>query len=94
MSNTVQMSAAEIAAKFNNKAEFHFFLTHELNAFLPTSDRVTIYHLRDLMSGDKKVSTLFDVFNSIVYFNILFLGVGLLWRIILRLRGAVNPLFL
>ena len=50
------VSAKEIASKFNNKAEFHWFLTQDMNANLPSPDRLTIYHLRDLVAGDKKVS--------------------------------------
>ena len=52
------MSVKEVSAKFNSKVEFHYFLTHEMNAFLPSPDRLTIYHLRDLMSGKKQVSTI------------------------------------
>ena len=50
------ISTQELAAKFNAKIEFHWFLVHDMDAFLPAAKHVTVYHLRDLMSGEKKVS--------------------------------------
>ena len=52
------VTAKEISAKFNSKSEFHWFLVQEMGAYLPKAKFISIYHLRDLMSGDKKVSRL------------------------------------
>ena len=51
-----ELSTQEVAAKFNAKVEFHWFLVQDMGAYLPPVKTVTIYHLRDLMSGEKKVS--------------------------------------
>ena len=51
-----EMSTRELAAKFNSKSEYHWFLVQEMGAYLPRVSHVTVYHLRDLMAGKKKVS--------------------------------------
>ena len=49
-----QITAATFAAKFNSKREIYMFLTVECGAYLPSYDTVTIYFLKDLISGSKK----------------------------------------
>ena len=49
------MSAAQFAAKFKSKRECHRFLAVEVGAHAPPLPNVTIYHMRDLIAGDKKV---------------------------------------
>ena len=36
-----------------NKQEVYFFLTHEVGAYLPSYDTVTVWHMRDLVSGKR-----------------------------------------
>ena len=50
----VKISAAEFAAKFRSKKECYFFMTVTVKAYLPGYETVTIYFLKDLMSGAKK----------------------------------------
>ena len=49
-----QITAATFASKFNSKREIYMFLTVEVRAYLPAYDTVTIYFLKDLISGAKK----------------------------------------
>ena len=53
-SSKVKISAAEFSAKFRSKKECYFFLTVTVKAYLPGYETVTIYFLKDLMSGAKK----------------------------------------
>jgi len=50
-----QMAAAQFAAKFKSKRECHRFLAVDVGAYIPPLSTVTIYHMRDLISGDKRV---------------------------------------
>ena len=43
-------------SRFKSKRDCHRFLSVEVGAYLPTYETVTIYHMRDLISGAKKVS--------------------------------------
>ena len=49
-----QISAQAFAAKFKSKREVYQLLTVDAKAYLPPYDCVTIYFLRDLISGKKK----------------------------------------
>ncbi len=51
-----QMAAAQFAAKFKSKRECHRFLCVDVGAYIPPLATVTIYHMRDLIGGDKRVS--------------------------------------
>ena len=42
------------AAKFKSKREVYTFLTIDAGAYLPSHEAVTIYFLKDLMTGKKK----------------------------------------
>ena len=50
------MAAKTFSAKFRSKKEVWNFLAIEVGAYLPPYNNVTIYHMRDLVSGVKKVS--------------------------------------
>ena len=52
-----QIPAAEFAAKFKSKREVYRFLSSEVKAYLPSYETVTIWHLRDLASGKKRLLT-------------------------------------
>ena len=49
------MAAKTFSAKFRSKKEVWVFLTVEVGAYLPSYENVTIYHMRDLVSGTKKI---------------------------------------
>ena len=49
-----KVSAKEFASKFKSKREVYNFLTLDVKAFLPPYENVTIYFLKDLLSGTKK----------------------------------------
>ena len=51
-----QLSAAEVAAKINSKSETFWMLSNSLDAHLPDEKYITIFFLRDLLTGKKKVS--------------------------------------
>jgi hypothetical protein len=42
--------------RFTSKRECHRFLTVECGAYLPNHQVITLYFMRDLISGKKKVS--------------------------------------
>ena len=51
----VQITATEFAAKFQSKREVYRFLSSDVKAYLPNYEAVTVWHLRDLASGKKKL---------------------------------------
>ena len=50
------MSAQSFAAKFKSKKEIYNFLTIDGKVYLPPYETVSVYHMRDIVSGAKKVS--------------------------------------
>ena len=50
----VSISSKEIGAKFEAKNEIYRFLASEVGVYLPSYETITIFHLRDIMSGAKK----------------------------------------
>ena len=50
----VRITTNEFAAKFRSKTEVYAFLSIDASAYLPPRDSVTIYHLKDLITGKKK----------------------------------------
>ena len=52
------LSAKTFAAKFRSKKEVWNFLTIDCGAYLPPMENITIYHMKDLVSGKKKVRNL------------------------------------
>ena len=44
----------EFAAKFRTKGEVYRFLDNDVDAYLPAQDCVTIYFLKDLLTGKRK----------------------------------------
>ena len=57
--NSVSILAREFAAKFSTKRECFNFLTLDCDAYLPHFDTVTIYFLKDLISGKRKCKCFF-----------------------------------
>ena len=57
------MASKTFSAKFRSKREVWNFLTIDVGAYLPPYENVTIYHMRDLVTGKKKSK----------YFNHLFI---------------------
>lgn len=71
MSNVNQQPAAgnmivstAFSAKFATKGEIWRFLATECSVYLPSYKTVTIWHLKDLASGIKKVSACSFIFSS------------------------------
>jgi hypothetical protein len=53
-SSTVNVN--DIKAKFSTKRDLYFFMAFELGAYLPKEKTVTIYFLKQLISGERLVS--------------------------------------
>ena len=51
---TQRVSVKEIAAKYSTKIELYKFLAARNNVYLPHHRHVTVYFLKDVMSGKKK----------------------------------------
>ena len=49
-----RITTKEFAAKFKSKSEVYSLLYLDVGAYLPASDCVTIYFLKDLITGKKK----------------------------------------
>ena len=49
------MSSKEFSAKYKSKREIYNFLATDVGVFLPPYDNVTIYFLKELMNGKKKM---------------------------------------
>ena len=58
--NRSQLTAAQFASKFKSKREVYTFLTIDAEAYLPNHESVTIYYLKELISGKKKCKCLFS----------------------------------
>ena len=63
---TVRVNAAEVAAKYRSKPECYSFLTVRVKAYLPGADTITVYFLRDLISGKTKCKHSPQSLNSFV----------------------------
>lgn len=55
-SNTETVISSTFSAKFATKGEIWRFLATDCTVYLPSFKTVTIWHLKDLASGIKKVS--------------------------------------
>jgi hypothetical protein len=49
----VRLTASEFSAKFSTKREVYSFLTVDAGLYCPSYDTVSIWHLRDMASGNK-----------------------------------------
>ena len=55
MSNRkVKITAKDFAAKMRSKQEVYHFLTNELGGYLSHPDTMTVWHMRDLVSGKRR----------------------------------------
>ena len=52
--NNRAVTVAAFSAKFRSKREIYTFLTLDVKAYLPAVHTVTVYFLKDLVSGTKK----------------------------------------
>ena len=50
----VTVDSKAFGAKFTSKTECYRFLTHDVGAFLASYQSMTIWHMRDLISGERK----------------------------------------
>ena len=50
-----QVSSKEFSAKYNSKREIYNFLAADAGVYQPPYDNVTIYFLKELMGGKKKM---------------------------------------
>ena len=50
----VRITAKNFAAKMRNKQEVYHFLTHEAGAYLSSYDTMTVWHMKDLVSGKRR----------------------------------------
>ena len=64
------VSASAFGAKFTTKPDVYRFLASEAKIYLPHYDTVTIWHLKELMSGQRKRIKCDDVkFISVPFFE-------------------------
>ena len=49
------ISSKEFAAKYRSKREIYNFLATDVGVYLPPYDNVTIYFIKDLLFGRKKM---------------------------------------
>ena len=50
----MKVTAKDFAAKMRDKQEVYHFLTNECGAYLSSYDTMTVWHMRDLVSGKRK----------------------------------------
>ena len=55
----IDVLASSFSAKFGTKGEIYRFLTTEARVYLPPYQQVNIWHMKDLSSGAKTVSSIF-----------------------------------
>ena len=51
----MSVNAASFGAKYASKREVYRFLTSEARVYLPSYDTVTIFHMRDLVAGRRRM---------------------------------------
>ena len=56
-----KLTAKELAAKMRSKREVYRFMASEVRCYLPSYDTVTIFHLKDLACGRRKIINSKDV---------------------------------
>ena len=54
VAETVAIDSAAFGAKYQSKRECYRFLTHDCGAYLASYQSMTIWHMRDLISGARK----------------------------------------
>ena len=54
VANKTAVTASTFASKFRSKREIYVFLTVDVRAYLCNCDNLTIYFLKDLVSGKRK----------------------------------------
>ena len=57
----VKVTAAEFGSMASSKVEVYRFLAAEVGAFLDTYHTMTVWHLRDIMSGKRNLVKSADV---------------------------------
>ena len=50
-----RVSAASFGAKYASKREVYRFLTSEVGVYLSSYETMTVYHMRDLVSGKRRI---------------------------------------
>ena len=55
------VNAASFGAKFSSKREVYRFLVTEAGVYLPTYETVTVFHMRDLVAGRRRMIKNADV---------------------------------
>ena len=50
-----KVTAKDFASKYRDKTEVYHFLTHDVGAYLSSYDSMTIWHMRDIISGNRKM---------------------------------------
>ena len=54
----MKVTTSEFSAKFRSKNEVYTFLAVDADAYLPPTECVTIYFLKELVSGKKKCKSI------------------------------------
>ena len=52
---TTRIHAQAFAAKFKSKREVWRFATTEADIYLPSYETVTVFHIRDLLAGKRRL---------------------------------------
>ena len=52
--STVPVNPQSFGAKYQTKREVYRFLSHDCGCFLSSYETMTVFHLRDLMAGERK----------------------------------------
>ena len=74
------VNAASFGAKYASKREVYRFLTSEARVYLPSYDTVTIFHMRDLVAGRRRMIKQDDVkVISVPFFDGLSIETMLEW---------------
>ena len=62
-----RISSKEFAAKYRSKREIYNFLATDVGVYLPPYDNVTIYFIKDLLFGRKKMLSTKMVKTCLLY---------------------------
>ena len=59
------INTKEFSSKFRSKGEVYRFVAEDVGAFVPPKESVTIYFLKDLITGKKKCKLYPNIWHSL-----------------------------
>ena len=62
----VMITAQTFGARYNGKREVYRFLTHDVGGYLSSFDTMTVWHMKELVNGQRKLLKSKDIKHVII----------------------------